>query len=114
MEKIKHFFKHLAAFIIAIVIFLLATVFIWTVGFGFKLPSFSWWSSTFFSDNYSRSIITEVEASGQNIRAVQFVDAFGRVCTSVYASVGTGLSCDYPPEDKRGLVIEDYKKALKK
>ena len=79
-----------------------------------SIPGFSWWSATFLSDNYSKSIITELETSGYNIRNVQFIDAFGRVCSSVYANAGTGFDCDYPSPDKKDWTIEDYKKALKK
>ena len=78
------------------------------------IPSFSWFSTALTSDNYSRSIITEVEASGHNIRNIQYVDAFGRVCTNSYANAGTGLDCDYPQADKKDWAIEDYKKALRK
>ena len=79
-----------------------------------SIPGFSWWSATFLSDNYSKSIITEVEASGHNIRSVQSIDAFGRVCTSTFANAGMGLDCDYPQADKKDWTIEDYKKALRK
>lgn len=78
------------------------------------IPSFSWFSTALTSDNYSRSIITEVEASGHNIRSVQSIDAFGRVCTSTFANSGMGLDCDYPPVERRDWTIEDYKKLLKK
>ena len=78
------------------------------------VPGFSWWSATLFSDNKSNSIITEVESSGHNMRNVQYIDAFGRVCTNSYANAGTGLDCDYPPVERRDWTIEDYKKLLKK
>ena len=38
---------------------------------------------------------------------VQFIDAFGRVCSSVYANAGTGFDCDYPSPDKKDWTIED-------
>lgn len=78
------------------------------------IPSFSWWSTTLFSDNYTKSIITEVEASGHNIRKVQSIDAFGRVCTDTFSNAGTSTDCDYPPASKSDWSIEDYKKLLKK
>lgn len=84
-----------------------------TFVFKIQMPSFSWWSANLFKDNYSESIITEVEASGHNIRNVQYIDAFGRVCTGTYANTGTGLDCDYPPQDRREWTIEDYRKKLK-
>lgn len=77
------------------------------------LPSFSWWSATLLSDNKAGSIITEVESSGYNIRKVQSIDAFGRVCTDTYANAGTSTDCDYPPVERRDWTIEDYKKLLK-
>ena len=82
--------------------------------FGIQLPSLSWWSTTILSDNYTKSIITEVESSGYNIRKVQSIDVFGRVCTDTYAVAGTSTDCDYPPIDRRDWTIEDYKKLLKK
>lgn len=82
--------------------------------FNLQMPNFSWWSATFLSDNYSKSIITEVEASGHNVRSISYIDSFGRVCTSIYANAGTGFDCDYPPEDKKNWTIEDYRKQLKK
>lgn len=39
---------------------------------------------------------------------------FGRICTDTYAVAGTSTDCDYPPEDKKDWVIEDYKKLIKK
>lgn len=78
------------------------------------LPSFSWWSATILSDSKSDSIITEVESSGYNMRTVQYIDAFGRVCTNAYVQGGqAGMDCDFPSEDKKDWTIEDYKKALK-
>lgn len=82
--------------------------------FGIQLPSLSWWSATILSDNYAKSIITEVESSGYNIRKVQSIDVFGRVCTDTYSTVGTSTDCDYPPIDRREWTIEDYKKLIKK
>ena len=78
------------------------------------VPGFSWWSTTLFKDNFAKSIITEVEASGHNIRKVQSIDVFGRVCTDTFSNAGTSTDCDYPPVDKRDWTIEDYKKLLKK
>lgn len=82
--------------------------------FNIQLPSLSWWSATILSDNYAKSIITEVESSGYNIRKVQSIDVFGRVCTDTYSTVGTSTDCDYPPIERRDWTIEDYKKLLKK
>lgn len=81
--------------------------------FNIQLPSWSWWSTTLLSDNKTSSIITEVESSGYNIRKVQSIDAFGRVCTDTYAVAGTSTDCDYPPVERRDWTIEDYKKLLK-
>ena len=89
-------------------------IFILKLLFNMQLPSWSWWSSTLLSDNKTKSIITEVESSGYNIRKVQAIDAFGRVCTDPYAVAGTSTDCDYPPEDRKNWTIEDYKKLLKK
>ena len=82
--------------------------------FNIQMPSWSWWSATLLSDNKVSSIITEVESSGYNIRKIQSIDAFGRVCTDTYAVTGTSTDCDYPPEDKKDWTIEDYKKLIKK
>ena len=82
--------------------------------FNIPMPSFSWWSATLLSDNYTKSIITEVESSGYNIRKVQSIDVFGRVCTDTYAVAGTSTDCDYPPQERMNWTIEDYKKLLKK
>ena len=82
--------------------------------FNVQLPSWSWWSATLLSDNKTSSIITEVESSGYNIRKVQSIDVFGRVCTDTYAVAGTSTDCDYPPIERRDWTIEDYKKLLKK
>ena len=122
MEKIKFmiiaFFMNIVNIItkaIYVALFLIGLYFgAKMLGVNVSIPSFSWWSATFLSDNYSKSIITEVEASGHNIRNIQYVDAFGRVCTNSYANAGTGLDCDYPQSDKKDWTIEDYKKALRK
>lgn len=109
-EKLKEFIKTvLYAFIV-----LFLTFFILKLLFNIQMPTFSWWSTTLLSDNYSRSIITEVEASGHNIRKVQSIDAFGRVCTDTFSNAGTSTDCDYPPVEKMNWTIEDYKKALKR
>lgn len=84
------------------------------IAFNIQLPSWSWWSATLLSDNKTSSIITEVESSGYNIRKVQSIDAFGRVCTDTYAVAGTSTDCDYPPIERANWTIEDYKKLLKK
>ena len=89
-------------------------IFILKLLFNIQLPSWSWWSATLLSDNKTKSIITEVESSGYNIRKVQSIDIFGRVCTDTYAVAGTSTDCDYPPEDRKNWTIEDYKKLLKK
>lgn len=101
---------------ISIYIALLLTVafFILKLLFNISMPSFSWWSASLLSDNYSKSIITEVEASGYNIRKVQSIDAFGRVCTDTYSTIGTSADCDYPPMERKDWTIEDYKKLIKK
>ena len=91
-----------------------AFIFIIKLLFNIQLPSWSWWSATILSDNKTSSIITEVESSGYNIRKVQSIDAFGRVCTDTYAVAGTSTDCDYPPEDRKNLTIEDYRKQLKR
>ena len=89
-------------------------IFILKLLFNIQLPSWSWWSATLLSDNKTSSIITEVESSGYNIRKVQSIDVFGRVCTDTYAVAGTSTDCDYPPEDRKNWTIEDYKKLLKR
>lgn len=109
-EKLKDLIKT----ILYVFIVLFLAFFIMKLLFNVQMPSFSWWSSTFLSDNYSKSIITEVEASGRNIRSVQFIDAFGRVCASVYSSDSSGFDCDYPPAERMNWTIEDYRKLLKK
>ena len=43
----------------------------------------------------------EVASSGYNIRKVQSIDVFGRVCTDTYAVAGTASDCDYPPVERR-------------
>lgn len=95
-------------------IMLVIAYFVLKLAFNVQLPSWSWWSTTFLSDNKTSSIITEVESSGYNIRKVQSIDAFGRVCTDTYAVAGTSTDCDYPPIERRDWTIEDYKKLLKK
>ena len=95
-------------------IMLILVYFVLKLVFNIQLPSWSWWSSTLLSDNYAKSIITEVESSGYNIRKVQSIDVFGRVCTDTYAVAGTSTDCDYPPEDRKNWTIEDYKKLLKR
>ena len=95
-------------------IMLVIVYFVLKLAFGIQLPSWSWWSTTLLSDNKTSSIITEVESSGYNIRKVQSIDVFGRVCTDTYAVAGTSTDCDYPPIERRDWTIEDYKKLLKK
>lgn len=95
-------------------ILLVVAYFVLKLVFNIQLPSWSWWSATLLSDNKTNSIITEVESSGYNIRKVQSIDVFGRVCTDTYAVAGTSTDCDYPPIDRRDWTIEDYKKLLKK
>lgn len=97
-----------------ITIVLVISYFTLKLAFNVQLPSWSWWSATLLSDNKTASIITEVESSGYNIRKVQSIDVFGRVCTDTYAVAGTSTDCDYPPEDRKNWTIEDYKKQLKK
>ena len=95
-------------------IVLVIAYFVLKLAFNVQLPSWSWWSATLLSDNKTSSIITEVESSGYNIRKVQSIDVFGRVCTDTYAVAGTSTDCDYPPIERRDWTIEDYKKLLKK
>ena len=116
-EKLKLFKEKVISWLITISIVLCFSVGLMLVlkfAFNIQVPVLSWWSATLLSDNYSRSIITEVESSGYNIRKVQSIDAFGRVCTDTYAVAGTSTDCDYPPIDRRDWTIEDYKKLLKK
>lgn len=117
----KEFFKEkwrqlLAILKIATAILIVIVIFYWILKlvFNIQLPSWSWWSATLLSDNKTASIITEVESSGYNIRKVQSIDAFGRVCTDTYAVAGTSTDCDYPPIERANWTIEDYKKLLKK
>ena len=117
----KDFFKEKVRQVVAllkiclyIVIALVAVYFILKLVFNIQIPSWSWWSTTLLSDNKTASIITEVESSGYNIRKVQSIDAFGRVCTDTYAVAGTSTDCDYPPIERANWTIEDYKKLLKK
>ena len=95
-------------------IVLVIAYFVLKLAFNIQMPSWSWWSTTLLSDNKTASIITEVESSGYNIRKVQSIDVFGRVCTDTYAVAGTSTDCDYPPIERRDWTIEDYKKLLKK
>lgn len=120
-EQIKGFFKEkfrqfLVILRISIFSSLLIVIayFVLKLVFNIQMPSWSWWSTTLLSDNKTSSIITEVESSGYNIRKVQSIDVFGRVCTDTYAVAGTSTDCDYPPIDRRDWTIEDYKKLLKK
>lgn len=94
--------------------FLVVVILILKLVFNIQIPVLSWWSATLLSDNYSRSIITEVEASGYNIRKVQSIDAFGRVCANTFSNAGTSEDCDYPPIERAHWTIEDYRKLLKK
>ena len=120
-ERIKEQFKsfidgcfRLVRISLYISIMLVVIYFVLKLVFNIQLPSWSWWSTTFLSDNKTSSIITEVESSGYNIRKVQSIDAFGRVCTDTYAVAGTSTDCDYPPIERANWTIEDYKKLLKK
>lgn len=120
-ERIKEQFKsfidgcfRLVRISLYISIMLVVVYFVLKLVFNIQLPSWSWWSTTFLSDNKTSSIITEVASSGYNIRKVQSIDAFGRVCTDTYAVAGTSTDCDYPPIERRDWTIEDYKKLLKK
>ena len=80
----------------------------------FNIPSFSWWSASLLADSKSDSFITEVEASGYNMRNVQYIDIFGRVCGNAFVSAGpAGMDCDFPPEEYKNWTMEDYKKAAK-
>lgn len=101
-------------FSLYISIMIVMVYFVLKLMFNIQLPSWSWWSATLLSDNKISSIITEVESSGYNIRKIQSIDAFGRVCTDTYAVAGTSTDCDYPPIERRDWTIEDYKKLLKK
>lgn len=120
-ERIKEQFKsfidgcfRLVRISLYISIVLAVVYFVLKLVFNIQLPSWSWWSTTFLSDNKTSSIITEVASSGYNVRKVQSIDAFGRVCTDTYAVAGTASDCDYPPVERRDWTIEDYKKLLKK
>jgi hypothetical protein len=110
-EKVREFLIVLKVIFLSSVLIVIG-YFLLKFVFNIPLPSFSWWSATFLSDNKIKSVITEVESSGHNIRAVQFIDAFGRVCTVTFGNSGTGLDCDYPL-DRKNWLIEDYKKELK-
>lgn len=116
-EKFKSFISdcfRLVRISFYISIMLVLVYFVLKLVFNVQLPSWSWWSATLLSDNYTKSIITEVESSGYNIRKVQSIDIFGRVCTDTYAVAGTSTDCDYPPQERMSWTIEDYKKLLKK
>lgn len=116
-EKFKSFISNcfrLVRVSFYILIMLILVYFVLKSVFNIQLPSWSWWSSTLLSDNKTSSIITEVESSGYNIRKVQSIDVFGRVCTDTYAVAGTSTDCDYPPIERANWTIEDYKKLLKK
>ncbi len=117
MEKIKNFFGALYMYLKLSLLVVCTIIFIWWIlapnSLMKVIPSYSWWSATLFSDNKVNSIITEVEASGHNIRKVQSIDVFGRVCTDTYSNAGTSTDCDYPPQERREWTIEDYKKLLK-
>ena len=120
-EQIKGFFKEkfrqfLVILRISIFSSLLIVIayFVLKLVFNIHMPSWSWWSTTLLSDNKTASIITEVESSGYNIRKVQSIDIFGRVCTDTYAVAGTFTDCDYPLIERADWTIEDYKKLLKK
>ena len=78
-----------------------------------NLPSISWWSASLFSDYKVDSIVTEVAAPGYNIRKVQSIDAFGKLCTDTFATIGMATSCEYPPEERKNWTIEDYRKLAK-
>ena len=111
-EKFKEFLITLRVIFFSCILIIIA-YFVLKLVFNIPLPSFSWWSATFLSDNKIKSVITEVESSGHNIRAIQYIDAFGRVCTTAFANVGTSLDCDYPPIDRKNWSIEEYKKEIK-
>lgn len=116
-EKLKEFKDKLISLCYKLLFvfgFLVVIVLILKLVFNIQVPVLSWWSATLLSDNYSRSIITEVEASGYNIRKVHSIDAFGRVCTDTFSNAGTGLDCDWPPLERAHWTIEDYRKLLKK
>lgn len=85
-----------------------------TVVKNLDLPTFSWRSATILSDNKIDSIITEVESSGYNMRIIQYINAFGNLCTNAYVQGGqAGMVCVPPSEEKKNWTIEDYSKALK-
>lgn len=112
-EQLKKIWYYIKAAIIAILISAGILYYVAPASVIQLVPGFSWWSAALFSDNKSSSIITEVESSGHNMRNVQYIDAFGRVCTNSYANAGTGLDCDYPPQERKDWTIEDYRKKLK-
>lgn len=118
MEKIRNFLTTIYLYLKIALVSIVLIVVIWLIvsptTLYNALPSFSWWSATFLSDSKTRSIVTEVEASGYNIRKVQSIDVFGRVCTDTYSSAGTSTDCDYPPVERMNWTIENYKVLLKK
>lgn len=58
--------------------------------------SFSWWSAQISGMSTIKSSQYQVDASGQDLRAYSFIDTYGRVCTTVFASqTGAGLDCDF-------------------
>ena len=116
-EKFKAFKEKVISWLITISIvlgFSVGLMLVLKFAFNIQVPVLSWWSATLLSDNYSRSIITEVESSGYNIRKVQSIDAFGRVCTNTFSNAGTSEDCDYPPIERVNWTIEDYRKLIKK
>lgn len=72
------------------------------------IPNFSWFSSNITRDEYTKSYMQEVEAAGYNIRSYTFIDGGGRLCTKANDGVGTGLDCDFIPDNK----IEEINKKL--
>ena len=117
MDKIKNFFSTVYLYLKLMLLVICIIIVTWWLiapnSLMKVIPSYSWWSATLFSDTKVNSIITEVEASGHNIRKVQSIDAFGRVCTDTFANSGMATSCEYPPEERKNWTIEDYKKLLK-
>lgn len=117
MDKIKNFLSTIYLYLKLTFLTILIIVALWVVlspsSFFKAVPSLSWWSATLFSDYKVDSIVTEVEASGYNIRKVQSIDAFGRVCTDTFASTSMATSCEYPSEERKNWTIEDYRKLAK-
>jgi hypothetical protein len=117
-EKLKNAYlfmhKWTVRLIFTVIVCLVGYIGFNTVSKNFDLPSFSWWSATLLSDNKIDSIITEVESSGYNMRIVQYIDVFGKLCTNAYVQGGqSGMDCIRPDEDKKNWTIEDYRKSLK-